>query len=53
MFPGFVARSAAHPERELRDPLAWDALWREARRALADGDQPRFNRWDPHSPACA
>ena len=53
MFPGFVARSRSHPETELRDPEAWTAMWLEARRALADGEQPSFNRWDPASPACA
>jgi phytanoyl-CoA hydroxylase len=53
MFPGFVARSRAHPETELRDPAIWTELWLEARRALAEGENPRFNRWDPNSPACA
>jgi phytanoyl-CoA hydroxylase len=53
MFPGFVARSKAHPETELRDPGIWTELWLEARRALAAGENPKFNRWDPNSPACA
>jgi ectoine hydroxylase-related dioxygenase (phytanoyl-CoA dioxygenase family) len=53
MFPGFVARSKAHPDTELRDPNVWTELWVEARRALAAGENPRFNRWDPNSPACA
>jgi hypothetical protein len=52
-FPGFVARSKAHPETELHDPYAWNQLWVEARRALAEQDIPKFNRWDPNSPACA
>jgi ectoine hydroxylase-related dioxygenase (phytanoyl-CoA dioxygenase family) len=52
-FPGFVARSEAHPETELHDAEAWNALWHEARRALAEQDTPKFNRWDPNSPACA
>lgn len=53
MFPGFVARSKVHPETELRDPAIWTDLWVEARRALAVGESPKFNRWDPNSPACA
>jgi hypothetical protein len=53
MFPGFVARSRTHPESELRDPEIWTELWREARRAIAAGEPPQFNRWDPFSPACA
>jgi len=53
MFPGFIARSAAHPESELRDPVVWTDMWLEARRALAIGEQPSFNRWDAFSPACA
>lgn len=44
-FPGFVARSRSQPETELRDPAAWTGLWEEARRALAEGEPPRFNRW--------
>lgn len=52
-FPGFVARSRAHPETELHDPATWTALWQEARRALSIGETPRFNRWDANSPACA
>ena len=52
-FPGFVARSRSKPETELRDPAIWTELWREARRALAEGEPPRFNRWDPDSPLCA
>jgi phytanoyl-CoA hydroxylase len=52
-FPGFIARSEADPESELRDPAIWTDLWVEARRALAVGENPKFNRWDPNSPACA
>jgi hypothetical protein len=52
-FPGFVARSRSRPWTELRDPAQWTALWQEARRALADGQPPRFNRWDTNSPVCA
>jgi ectoine hydroxylase-related dioxygenase (phytanoyl-CoA dioxygenase family) len=53
MFPGFIARSRTNPESELRDPEIWTELWREARRAIAAGEPPQFNRWDPFSPACA
>jgi phytanoyl-CoA hydroxylase len=53
MFPSFVARSRANPQTELTDAEVWTNLWLEARRALAAGDQPQFNRWDPFSPACA
>lgn len=53
MFPGFIARSQEHPESELRDPAIWTELWLEARRAIAAGEPPQFNRWDPFSPACA
>jgi phytanoyl-CoA hydroxylase len=52
-FPGFVARSRSRPDTELRDPERWTALWLEARRALAEGDQPRFNRWDANAAVCA
>ena len=52
-FPGFVARSRQRPESELRDPAAWNNLWVEARRSLAERENPAFNRWDPNSPACA
>ncbi|MCC6792458.1 MAG: phytanoyl-CoA dioxygenase family protein [Thermomicrobiales bacterium] len=53
MFPGFVARSHSNPASELHDPAIWTELWREARRAIAAGEPPQFNRWDPFSPACA
>ncbi len=52
-FPGFVARSQSHPEWTLRDPEAWANLWREARSAMATGEAPRFNRWDPNALVCA
>jgi phytanoyl-CoA hydroxylase len=51
--PGFVARSRSRPETELRDPAIWTELWLEARRALAQGVPPKFNRWDANSPVCA
>jgi phytanoyl-CoA hydroxylase len=53
MFPGFIARSEAHPDSELRDAGIWTEMWLEARRALAEGERPSFNRWDAFSPACA
>ena len=52
-FPGFVARSAAQPETVLRDPLAWDEMWLEARERLARAEDPAFNRWRADAPACA
>jgi phytanoyl-CoA hydroxylase len=53
MFPGFIARSNEQPEAELRDSETWTRLWQEARRAIAAGEPPQFNRWDPFSLACA
>ena len=48
-FPGFVARSRAHPESELHDPLAWAASWDAARQRIVSGQYagPVFadNRW--------
>lgn len=52
-FPGFVARSRANPDSELRDPREWTALWEEARRAMAENEPPRFHRWDENAPVCA
>ena len=53
-FPGFIARSAQHPERELRDPEAWAQLWYDTRQHLADTNyNESFNRWDADAPACA
>lgn len=52
-FPGYVARSRANPESELRDPEAWAEMWREARSRLTRMENPRFNRWDPNDPMCA
>jgi hypothetical protein len=53
-FPGFVARSRAHPETELHDPAAWADLWYETRRELAaqNYDKP-FDRWEGNDLACA
>ena len=53
-FPGFVARSRAHPETEQHDPKAWAESWRSARRALAQGrGEVAFNRWKQGDPKCA
>ncbi|MDA1347936.1 MAG: phytanoyl-CoA dioxygenase family protein [Chloroflexi bacterium] len=53
VFPGFVARSKAHPETELRDPEAWAQSWIDARELLAQRDNPVFKRWDTDDPSCA
>lgn len=45
-FPGFIARSRAHPETECHDPAEWNRLWSEARQKLAtQGWTPKFHRW--------
>lgn len=53
MFPGFIARSAAHPEAVLRNPAEWARLWYEARARLAERENPSFNRWSLAAPVCA
>jgi phytanoyl-CoA hydroxylase len=52
-FPGFVARSAAHPESVLRDPAAWAESWRDTRERLARQDDPAYNRWRADAAVCA
>ena len=52
-FPGFVARSRAHPEAELRDALVWAQEWRDTRERLARENDPSYNRWSSDHPACA
>src|SRR3954454_7040774 len=52
-FPGFVARSAANPDAELRDPSAWARLWLDTPARLAEAEAPRASRWDADSPVCA
>jgi hypothetical protein len=52
-FPGFVARSRAHPESEMADHQVWADAWRQTRVALADKERPSFFRWDPNDPRCA
>jgi len=39
-FPGFVARSAAAPESELRDSRQWAKLWYDSRDAIVAGEVP-------------
>ena len=57
IFPGFVARSKAHPEQVLADPDEWAKLWWDARDRIADGVTPmRLNaRWEANArqPICA
>lgn len=50
---GFVARSKARPETELRDPVTWAENWLCLRAELAGKTNPAFNRWDAKAPACA
>ena len=53
-FPGFVARSRAHPETELHDSVTWAKSWRDARDRLAKDRQAQtFNRWNADSEVCA
>ena len=52
-FPGFVARSKAHPESVVTDPAAWASLWLEARARLAAIENPTFNRWKSGMAVCA
>lgn len=48
VFPGFVARSKAHPDQELRDAAEWKNLWRRTRDELSTMDEVAFNeRWVP------
>jgi len=46
-FPGFVARSRAHPESELHDPVIWNQLWQDARERIISGEYkgPIFKDW--------
>ena len=52
-FPGFVARSRAHPQTELTDPAEWARLWHDAQAELVGGGTPAFNRWKDDDPRCA
>ncbi|MDE0168226.1 MAG: phytanoyl-CoA dioxygenase family protein [bacterium] len=57
VFPGFIARSEAHPEQVLTDPDEWASLWWQARDRIVGGQVPwQFNaRWDVNAglPVCA
>ena len=52
-FPGFVARSKAHPETELHDAAEWAQLWYNARQHLSEIEMSRFNRWTADNAVCA
>lgn len=52
-FPGFIARSVAHPRSALRDPIAWSRSWYDARSRLAEQENPGFNRWHAGAGVCA
>lgn len=53
-FPGFVARSRKYPETVLREPAAWEKLWRDTRDYMATiEDGGAFNRWTKDNPVCA
>ena len=57
VFPGFVARSAAHPEQVITEPAEWAWLWQQAKDRIVTGEvEMRFNaRWDDNArlPMCA
>ena len=53
LFPGFVARSKADPASVLRDPVAWEKLWRDTRDRLAREEHAPFNRWSADATVCA
>ena len=57
VFPGFVARSDAHPESAISDPTEWADLWWDARDRIANGTTPmQLNaRWEANAlqPVCA
>lgn len=50
---GFVARSAAAPQTELRDPDEWARRWLDLRAALAEREAQQFNRWSADAAVCA
>ena len=57
VFPGFVARSRAHPEQVVTDPEEWASMWWDARDRIAAGVTPmNLNaRWaaNARQPICA
>ncbi len=56
-FPGFLARSAAEPDKVLTSSAAWTALWNDARTEIASGTRNAVfnNRWQRFrdNPLCA
>ena len=53
-FSGFVARSRANPDSELRDPVGWERLWRDTRDRMArKQEKGPFNRWHVEDAVCA
>ena len=51
--PGFIARSRARPETEIRDPEEWAALWHQTRATLSGQPDPVYERWSSDQPGCA
>jgi phytanoyl-CoA hydroxylase len=52
-FPGFIARSRLHPEREVRDWRVWADLWRSTRSRLSQTPAGKFIRWTGDEAVCA
>ena len=54
-FPGFVARSRANPESELRDPEVWKERWLDTRARMSARPElvGAFYRWKEGEPGCA
>lgn len=57
IFPGFVARSRANPDSELRDPEEWRRMWLACRTRMAKINQTgmdefSFSRWADGHPDC-
>ena len=52
-FPSFAVRSAAAPERVLRDWQVWMKMWEDARAELAQEAHIPIHRWTSDAPACA
>lgn len=57
IFPGFVSRSKANPDIELRNPELWRRSWLDCRTGLAntnqqDMDEVSFSLWANGHPYC-
>ncbi|MBC6407500.1 MAG: phytanoyl-CoA dioxygenase family protein [Rhodobacteraceae bacterium] len=52
-FPDFIARSRAHPDRELKDWRVWKKMWEETRHRLAHRAHIPQHRWASDGPYCA